>query len=235
MQQIQADDIADALTFPAMRIKTVYIHPGRVNGAFVTSIGSVTSMEHSADHTLGGGAELSAALLRAKAALERTRATAVQFDTENPLIRAFILRAHLAQTKELSTNARSGRMMDPVLAIGPGEVLAPDYAQRGPAEQWRSGLAKWLPAAGVESVIRLHEERVGIHRLDDSNPEYRPGISATPDGTVVSLLGGREFDWSEWATWQGREVVCGILGSKVYDYPEWTFVQPWHVWFGPPV
>lgn len=235
MSEPVAEALAAALTYPSFEFTSFYRHDDRVNAVFVGNIGAVTEATHTSDHSQSAEGEVNAVLAKAKTNFETSHGVQLKVDIKDPLAHALVLREFLTQKGSLSDNPRFAREQQPLLARGHGAVLDPDPHAGGLDEIWRPGLEQLLPPEVATDVIRYHALRVGVHRDDDSHPEYRPAVSLTPKGPVVALLGGREFLWNEWGPYSVDmpPAICSIFGTKLRNYEGWTLVSPLHVWREP--
>jgi hypothetical protein len=224
-----ADETAAALHFPRQPYPNVNLHPRRVQDAFTGNLGAIRGFSLSTERTRGGGAELTALFAKASGQMETKGGTAVEYDLDQPLAQALVLRAYLAAIELLRTDVRSAPGMSYVLARGPGGIAYPDRD-----DKWAASIAAWVPADVRDEVLTEHERRLGIRRTDDSHPEYWPSFARTSSGIVVAFLGGREMNHSNATSWIGTGVTCCIFGAKVKDWAHWTLVTPYHAWFEPP-
>jgi hypothetical protein len=154
--------------------------------------------------------------------------TSVEYDLTDPLAKALLLRAFLADKGWLKTDLKAAEEMSFVLARGPGGVTYPNRDER-----YKLHIAAWVPADVADELLAEHARRLGIHRGDDSNPEYYPSFVQNSAGIAVALLGGNEMNHTDAVNWIDRRVTCCIFGTKLQDWPNWTLISPFHVWYEP--
>jgi hypothetical protein len=226
--KLDAETMANALTYQAQPSLTVYLHPARIDHAFGNVIGNPKDVQRTYSHLSSGKAGANVVVASAESGIQIGAGGSVTFNTEDPLIRAHLLRAELGRRHQLGSPL-TAKKMSPVLASGPGQILTPDKGETDALRRWEKPLTKWLPPNALKQFLDEHEERATFARPDDPTPVYSPAVAKTPTGPVVALLGDHEVLWPLWVSHRKTEAICTIIGLKAEQFDDWVFVDPWQV------
>ena len=219
-----------AMVFPRHPHTNIYLHPQRVEDAFIGDIGAITSFELVASRDKKVGGELKYILISATGSSESSHGSAVRFDMSKPLAQALVLRAGLAADNRLATDVRAAPDMSLVLARGPGGVG--DHLQ---VNETALRLEPRPPPTDVEQeILAEHARRAALFRPEDpSGVHYWPAVAQTRQGWVAAFLGGDQLKSTNFANWGDTPVTCAIFGRKLRDFDNWTLLEPFHVWLEP--
>jgi hypothetical protein len=216
---------AGALTFKAHRYPTNYLHPVRVDAAFVSYLGSVQSYSLRSERALGGEVGVNW-VLTAKGKVDKSSGEEVAFNLADPLVRALVLRAHLEDQHLLHRDIRAAPPDSFVLACGSGSFAYP-ATEGGPGYS-----ADNLLPAEVAAEVRQEQDRRGVKRHDDHHPEYWVLYCDTGVGLGIALLGVSEIvDPGGLISLAGEHRNWCIFGEKMKVGPSgWTLINPYHAW-----
>jgi hypothetical protein len=212
---------------------TLYLHPGRVEKAFIGYLGGVDSYSQatkdSTDLTVEGGADFKIVNFKLGAGGSIEGGATVNFDMKQPLAQALVLRAFLQSERLLWTNdVQKAPTQALVMVWGEGAISFP-------ARNVVAGIPAWVPSGVAEEVLSVYEKRLGL-RPDPTDPVVQYFLvfaNTAANGIVVSFAGYAELDHGERAYVQGRTASgnANIFGRMSESYPEWTLIEPLHIWF----
>jgi len=116
-----------------------------------------------------------------------------------------------------------------VFARGRGSFAYP-AKDGGPGES----LDDLLPG-DVAAEVKEEQDRRGVRRHDDHDPQYWTLFCETPACLGVALLGLRELlDPGATMSLRGQPLAWCIFGTKLKVGPSgWTLLNPYHVWLVP--
>jgi hypothetical protein len=217
------------LTFEPLDYPSIYLHPARVDEGFLQQLGGVQQFALREVQTASAEVGVSW-VLSAKGKGEFAGGRDITFSLEKPVVRALVLRAHLARIGRLRQEVRGAPQFSYALACGSGSITYP-ADDGGPGQSFHH-----LVPPVVASEVTAEQITRGVRRHDDHDPQYWTLFCRASDGIAVALLGfDQMLDVGRTMSLIGQPLKWCIFGQKLKDgSQQWTLLNPLHVWVEPP-
>lgn len=222
-------DTINWLGYPQQAYPNFYLNKVRIGHRFRSYLGSIREFSESVEKSGEASAAVKALFFEAGFKGGIGGAKEIQWDLGDPLAQVLVLRAYLATTGDLETDARSAPVTDFVMARGQGGLVQPHLVAASPL--WHQ--SRVSPEV-VGEILAEQQRQAAIGTTADPKPLYWPAFANSDRGLVVSLLGEASLIDTDVRSYTGLDMTYCIFGQKLRDWHSWTLLSPLHVWVEPP-